>query len=142
MNYSILLDMAAEFGYQLAMCGAETFRIEDSICRIFAAYDIESEVFAIPNCLTVSIKTKDQNPMTRMRRIGFHGNNLDAVEKLSDLSRRICKEKPDAVHNSLTEMSRSFKSSAAKLRRISTRYAMGVIPVTSLKTLDICEWLI
>jgi uncharacterized membrane protein YjjP (DUF1212 family) len=33
--------------------------------------------------------------MTRMRRIGYHGNDLDSVEKYSNLSRRICSEKPD-----------------------------------------------
>ncbi len=95
MDHNTLLDMAAEFGYQLAMCGAETFRVEDSICRILKAYGIQGEVFAIPNCLTVSIISADGKPMTRMRRIGFHGNDLDGVEQFSNLSRRICSEKPD-----------------------------------------------
>ena len=95
MDYNTLLEFAADLGYRLAMSGAETFRIEDSINRIFAAYGIESEVFAIPNCLTVSIETLDGKPMTRMRRIGFHGNDLDSVEKYSNLSRKICAEKPD-----------------------------------------------
>ncbi|MBQ5608397.1 MAG: threonine/serine exporter family protein, partial [Oscillospiraceae bacterium] len=59
MDYDILLDLVAELGYNLAMAGAETFRIEDSINRILSAYGIESEVFAIPNCMTVSIRTAD-----------------------------------------------------------------------------------
>ena len=33
--------------------------------------------------------------MTRMRRIGYHGNNLDAVEKLNALSRAICSRHPE-----------------------------------------------
>ena len=97
MDYNTLLELATDMGYRLAMNGAETFRIEESIRRILAAYDIESEVFAIPNCLTVSIETPDGRPMTRMRRIGFHGNDLDSVEKYSNLSRKICAEKPDPV---------------------------------------------
>lgn len=96
MDYNILLDMATELGYRLAMSGAETFRVEDSINRVLAAYGIDSEAFAIPNYLIVSIKTEDNQPMTRMRRIGYHGNDLDAVEKYSNLSRRICTERPDA----------------------------------------------
>lgn len=96
MDYNSLLEFATDLGYRLAMSGAETFRIEDSIRRILAAYGIESEVFAITNCLTVSIETSDGRPMTRMRRIGFHGNDLDTVEKYSNLSRRICGEIPDA----------------------------------------------
>ena len=95
MDYSTLLELTTDLGYRLAMNGAETFRIEESVRRILAAYNIESEVFAIPNCLTVSIETHDGEPMTRMRRIGFHGTDLDTVEKYSNLSRRICAEKPD-----------------------------------------------
>lgn len=33
--------------------------------------------------------------MTRMRRIGYHGNDIYGVECFSALSRRICSEKPD-----------------------------------------------
>lgn len=95
MDYNTLLDVSVELAYRLAMSGAETFRIEDSVNRIMQAYGLTAEAFAIPNCLHVSIETPHGQPMTRMRRIGFHGNDLDAVEKYSNLSRRICAEKPD-----------------------------------------------
>lgn len=95
MDYRSLLDIATEIGYQLAMSGAETFRVEESITRIFAAYGIEAEVFAIPNCMTISLETDRQKPLTRMRRIGHHGTNMDAVERYNQLSRRICTEQPE-----------------------------------------------
>lgn len=95
MNYAKLLDLTTELGYQLAMCGAETFRVEESVKLIWKAYGLEGEVFAIPNCIHVSIETDDGTPMTRMRRIGEHGNDLDAVERYSGLSRRICAQTPD-----------------------------------------------
>lgn len=95
MDYNTLLDMATELGYYLAINGAETFRVEDSVSRILSAYGLTAEVFAIPNCLTVSIDTTDGRPMTRMRRVGFKNVDLDSVEKFSNLSRRICAEKPD-----------------------------------------------
>ena len=95
MNYNMLLDMATDLGYELAMSGAETFRVEDSITRVLAAYGLESEVFAIPNYLIVSILQEDGTPVTRMRRIGQHGNNLDAVEKFNGLSRAYCSRRPD-----------------------------------------------
>lgn len=97
MDYNTLLELATDMGYHLAMSGAETFRVEESVRRILDAYDIKSEVFAIPNCLTVSLETPDGKPMTRMRRIGFHGNDLDTVEKYNNLSRKICAEKPDPI---------------------------------------------
>jgi uncharacterized membrane protein YjjP (DUF1212 family) len=95
MDYNTLLDLATDLGYELAMCGAETFRVEESIERVLLSYGIKSEVFAIPNCLTVSIETAEGKPMTRMRRIGYHGNDLDGVERFSGLSRAICTRKPD-----------------------------------------------
>ncbi len=94
MNYAGLLELAMELGYRLAMSGAETYRVEESINRVIGTYGVQSEVFAIPNCLTVSMETPDGQPVTRMRRIGSHGNDLNAVEQYSNLSRRICMEKP------------------------------------------------
>ena len=94
MEYSKLLDLASELGYSLAMSGAETFRVEESISLVLKAYDIDSEVFAIPNCMHISIEPVIGRPLTRMRRIGAHGSDLDAVERFSSLSRRICAERP------------------------------------------------
>jgi len=95
MDYNTLMDLAADLGYELSMSGAETFRVEDSMEHVLSSYGVSSEVFAIPNYLIVSILTETGKPMTRMRRVGYHGNNLDAVEKLNALSRRICNEHPE-----------------------------------------------
>lgn len=94
MEYSKLLDLATDLGYNLAMSGAETFRVEESITRVLAAYEIEAEVFVIPNCLHISIEPVVGRPLNRMRRIGIHGNDMDAVERLSNISRNICAEHP------------------------------------------------
>ncbi len=94
MDYNHLLDHATDLGYELAMSGAETYRVEESVTKILESYGVSGEVFAIPNCLTVSIETPEGQPMTRMRRIGFHGNDLNRVELLSGLSRAICNRKP------------------------------------------------
>ena len=95
MDYNTLLDFTTDLGYRLATNGAETYRVEESINLILKAYGIESEAFSLPNCLIVSIQTNEGKPITRMRRIRFPGNDLDAVERYSNLSRRICVEKPD-----------------------------------------------
>lgn len=94
MDYYKLLDFATDFGYELSMSGAETYRVEESVYRILTAYGVESEVFAIPNCLIVSITSPEGHPLTYMRRMGIHGNDLDAVERYSALGRRVCAEKP------------------------------------------------
>ena len=94
MDYSLIFDTALEIGYQLAMSGAETYRIEESINRIMATYSVKAEVFAIPNSMIVTITTPNGESITRLRRIGFHGNDMNNVELYSNLSRRICSEKP------------------------------------------------
>ena len=95
MNERLLLEAATTLGYRLAMSGAETFRVEETIQRVLKTYGYDAEAFAIPNCLTVSIITASGDPMTRMRRIGPHGNDLDAVEMYSNLSRAICNRHPE-----------------------------------------------
>ena len=109
MNYNTLLDMATELGYYLAISGAETYRVEDSVGRILNAYGLTAEVFAIPNCLTVSIDTAEGEPMTRMRRVDYQNVDLDSVERFSNLSRRICaqKPKPEVAMEWLQEVAKS-----------------------------------
>lgn len=94
MEYSKLLDLAMDLGHHLAMSGAETFRVEESVTRMLAAYEIDAEVFVIPNCMHISIEPVSGRPLTRMRRIGNHGNDVDAIERYYALSRRICQEHP------------------------------------------------
>ena len=94
MDYQILLKLTCGIGYELAMSGAETFRIEESISRILSAYQVQGEAFSVPNMLIVTIQDDTGNPITKMQRIGTHGNDLDAVERFSGLSRQICSQKP------------------------------------------------
>ena len=90
MDYYLLTDLAARVGYHLALSGAETFRVEETIRRIIGAYGIECETFSIPNCVMVSLEAANGKPLMVMKRVGFHGNDLESVEKLNALSRRIC----------------------------------------------------
>lgn len=118
MDYQSLLDLVVELGYRLSMCGAETFRVEESISRILTAYGIQAESYAIPNCLIVSIETPEGKPMTRMRRIGHHGNDLDGVEKYNSLSRMICQTTPSPA-TAIQWMQQTDKSlSAYRFRTI------------------------
>ena len=95
MEYHALLDMATELAYRQAMAGAETYRVEESVNHIMASYGVDAEVFAIPNCLIVSLETPYGKPITRMKRIGYHGNDLDAVERYNGLIRKICALTPN-----------------------------------------------
>ncbi|MGN0978870.1 MAG: threonine/serine exporter ThrE family protein [Candidatus Avoscillospira sp.] len=95
MEYNVLMDLAADIGCRMATAGAETYRIEESINRILGSYGIQSQVYSIPNSLIITILEHDDTPVTRLCRIDNHGTDLDAVERYSNLSRRICAETPE-----------------------------------------------
>ena len=48
MDYYLLTDLAARVGYHLALSGAETFRVEETIRRIIGAYGINARPFPSP----------------------------------------------------------------------------------------------
>ena len=127
MNYNLLLDLAIDLGYELAMSGAETFRVEESITRMLAAYDVDSDVFTIPNYIMVTIRRKDGTPVTRMRRIGYHGNNMDRVERFNGLSRRFVSEKPtlEAAHEMLAQTRKTCRSYTTPVQYLAHFLAAG-----------------
>lgn len=95
MDYDKLLNMAAELGYQLMYSGAEIYRVEESARRLLHAYGLTApEVFAIPNCVIVSVATPEGHPITRMRRVPAHGTDIELLERCNSLCRRLCAETP------------------------------------------------
>ena len=59
MNYDALVSMTATVGTMLLENGAEIYRVEESMNRIFNAYGLErgGDVFAIPSCIIVTVST-------------------------------------------------------------------------------------
>lgn len=95
MNYDKLLNIAVELGCRLMSSGAEIYRVEESVRRLLQAYGLESpDVFAIPNCVIVSVATPTGHPITRMRRIAAHGTDIELLERCNDLCRSLCAHRP------------------------------------------------
>ena len=96
MKNTVLLNLAVEIGYRLQESGAEIYRVEEAVRRIFQAYGVKKgEVFSIPNCLIVSVIDDDDRPSTRLRRIPIHGTDITRMERVYDFCRRICRETPN-----------------------------------------------
>ena len=112
MDYYLLADMTVQIGYELAVAGAETYRVEETMRRVIEAYGTEGQAFAIPNCVAVSFVAPNAKPLTIMKRVGYHGNDLERIEKLNALSRRICAEVPEPE-----EAQRWLKETTAAVRR-------------------------
>ena len=94
MDPTVLMELVCAIGAKLAMSGAETYRVEESIRRITAAYGLEARVYSVPNSLLVTIVPPDGRPLTQLCRMDHHGTDLEAVERYSNLSRRICTQTP------------------------------------------------
>lgn len=95
MEIEKVLDMGISVGYRLLQNGAEIYRVEQSILYICEAYGMkEIEVFAIPSSIVVTISDSSQS-MTKSKRVLTRVTDLDKVEKLAGLSRKICRELPD-----------------------------------------------
>ena len=104
LDYNKLLDMVSEMGYRLMKSGAEIYRVEESIQRLLQAYGApRGEVFAIPNCLMVSLTSPDGRPVTQIRRMPTHGTDIYLLEKYNGMCRHLCRETP-AFEEALEQM--------------------------------------
>lgn len=113
MDYDLLLSGCCEVACQLLRHGAEIQRAEDTAHRILAAYGLECEVFAIPNCVWVSAPCPDGRIRTVMRRVPAISTNIEGIERFNDLSRRLCAAPPGDPGDILAQC----RATAAGLRR-------------------------
>ena len=95
LDYDQLLDGCSEIGVQLVHYGGEIQRAEDTVRRLFAAYGLDGEVFAVPNCVWASVRTPDGGIHARMRRVPPIATNIEGIERLNDLSRHLCANPPE-----------------------------------------------
>ena len=88
------LKNALTLGEQMLRSGSEVSRVEDSIRRICTAYGAERvDVLTITASIVVTISGKDFGVVTQTRRVtGIHFD-LQRLELLNQLSRRMVREK-------------------------------------------------
>ena len=96
-----VLNFCCEMGRQLIQNGAEIYRVEDSINRLLTAYGYrDTEVFAIPSCVILNILHEGHN-YTKSIRIRSSFINLDKLERLNSLCRRVCRDQPEPEEEAL-----------------------------------------
>ena len=86
-----------DIGEQMLISGAEVHRVEDSIsriCRSFGATRVDA--FIITSCMILTVHCPDGRTHTQTRRINSLGTDFDRLDKLNQLSRRICGENMSA----------------------------------------------
>lgn len=74
-------------------CGAEIYRIEDSLNRVLKALGaVEVNVFVINSAVMLSVKTGKEEVVSDIRRSPSRGTDLYKLDKLNTLCRKICSE--------------------------------------------------
>lgn len=83
--------MAIEAGYSLQLCGAETYRVEDSCLHLLHAYHCETaEIFAVANFLSIAFRDAEGNYYTEQKRVYQRSDNLGKIDLLNRKIREIC----------------------------------------------------
>lgn len=102
-NVLLLVSLIGEL---LLKNGAETYRVEETVRKIGAAYNfVTTEVFALPTGLFISLEDKDGQSWTRIKRIKHQTTNLQKVSMVNNLSRQIADGQVE-VNQALMELRR------------------------------------
>ncbi len=99
-----LVGAALDLGELLLTYGAEVSRVEDTIRRVCYAYGADPvEVFTITTSIVVTANFPGYGSITQTRRIRGISFQLEALERLNDLSRQACSQRmePEELHERL-----------------------------------------
>ncbi|WP_455714335.1 threonine/serine exporter family protein [Anaerosporobacter sp.] len=93
-RYKLLMDTALLAGQIMLKSGAETYRVEDTICRILHTSGLETaETFATVTGLFVTLDDPSIDAITKVTRVSEKQSNLSQVYEVNDVSRRLCSGK-------------------------------------------------
>ncbi|MBC8061982.1 MAG: threonine/serine exporter family protein [Clostridiaceae bacterium] len=90
METNRILKLSAYAGRIILENGGETYRVEETICRICAAFEIkEADSFVTPTGMMISVTDDSGHTATLIKRINSRTVNLEKISKVNDLSRLI-----------------------------------------------------
>ena len=92
-----LVEYTLNLGRQMMECGAEAWRAENTMARIFRAYEMEVlDAHAMPTQVAATVKGKDgaHYPSTCMVLPEKTGMNLRRLEQINTAARMICFDPP------------------------------------------------
>ena len=94
MDAQLLMKTAALAGELMLCSGAETYRVEDTMHHILKTADnLEmAEVLVIMTGITATIKQKDENVISIVKRVNSRSTNMSCIMEVNDISRRYCGE--------------------------------------------------
>jgi uncharacterized membrane protein YjjP (DUF1212 family) len=127
METNRILRIAAYAGRIILENGGETYRVEETICKICSAFGIkEADSFVTPTGMMISVTDASGHTASLIKRINARTVNLEKISKVNDLSRKISKGSMtlDFVENELKVINHT-KHYNEKLQIFSAACAAG-----------------
>jgi len=84
-----LIDVALKVGEILILSGAEVYRVEDTLTRIFNCYNVEAECFVLLSGIFITAKGENDEAISVIKRIKGHVNDLQKIEMVNSFSRSL-----------------------------------------------------
>ncbi len=89
-----ILTLAMDVAEELLHCGAEIYRVEDTVAHILNAYGVkEYDVYVLSNGIFASANDNKEDAYSLIRHIPLGKTNLGKITALNQLSREICSGK-------------------------------------------------
>ena len=89
-----LLSCTMDIAEQMLICGAEVYRVEDSVKRMCMALGANRvDVFIITSSMIATVYDAEEHSFTQTRRITGIGTDIERLHRLNALSRRICEKR-------------------------------------------------
>lgn len=94
MDAQLLMKTAALAGELMLKSGAETYRVEDTMSYMLkTAEDLESsDVMVIMTGITATLKVKNEDVITIMRRVSRISTNFNTIAGVNEISRELCRK--------------------------------------------------
>lgn len=93
-----ILKTIIDVGEELIKCGAEIWRVEDTLYRLCNAYGFKKvNIWVILTNIQASVDLDDNDTITMVRYVPSGDYNFDRLDYLNNLSRKACAEKPDST---------------------------------------------
>ncbi|WP_300347267.1 threonine/serine exporter family protein [Clostridium sp.] len=94
MDFDKILHIATFAGRIILESGGETYRVEETICKICQAYGVRyADSFVTPTGIMVSVYDENNYTTTLVKRVTSRTVNLQKIHLVNELSRKIYIEK-------------------------------------------------
>ncbi|MGB8453335.1 MAG: threonine/serine exporter family protein [Anaerocolumna sp.] len=94
MNYKLLVDTAMLTGEIMLIGGAETYRVEDTMCRILKISGLEkTETFVTPTGIFLTLGDSNIDTITVVKRVDNRIINISNIYEANNISRELCESR-------------------------------------------------